>query len=427
MGQHGVDRGTIAIVRHGYYPAELNVRREAESLRAHGFAVHVVCLRGPGEAARETIAGIEVHRLPLVHKRQGILRYLIEYNLFLLLAMLRLIRLGWRHRLSAVQVNTMPDYLAFVTLPLRPFGTRTVLHVHEPMPELFGTLFPGRRHRPLIGLIGLVQRLSLAYADRALTVTTNLRDRLVERGARADKITVLVNVPDERLVEAARRPELAARAQAVREQSRRRGTVRLLCHGTIEQRYGIELIVQAIGRLKDDLPGLEFRLMGKGDHLEAVLDEARRLGVAERVAYLGFVPLDTMLVELMAADLTIVPMRANPYSQLVHTNKMFEYLAFERPVIASRLDAVVSYFPEDTLLYFAPDDPDDLARQIRHAVAHPEEMAARVERAGAIYRRHRWAEERRHYLAVYDALLGGNADGASPTVAGPAAEPGVTS
>ena len=52
-------RRAVAIVRHSYYPFELNVKREAEALRDAGFDVHVLCLRGPGEAAsaERTISG----------------------------------------------------------------------------------------------------------------------------------------------------------------------------------------------------------------------------------------------------------------------------------------------------------------------------------------------------------------------------------
>lgn len=399
-------RGAVCIVRHGYYPSELNVRREAEALRACGFEVHVICLRGPAQARHETIAGVTVWRLPLTHQRRGILRYLLEYNVFLVLAATALLRLQRRSVLRAVQVNTMPDYLVFATLPLRLFGTKVVLHVHEPMPELFGTLFSRWYHRPLIGVVELAQRVSLAYADHALTVTSLMRESLASRGVPREKVTVIVNAPDERLVAIGQRPEIVARARDMRRALGASGAQRLVCHGTIEHRYGIDLVVRAVARLVGDFPRLQFHLMGSGDYVDEVLALAERLGVGSNVRYLGFVPLDLMVAELLAADLAVVPMRRNPYSNLVHTNKMFEYLAFERPVIASRLDAVLAYFPPDSLLYFEPDDDADLAERLRYGLTHPDEMQQRVRRSTEIYERYRWAVERPRYLDVYDRLLG---------------------
>jgi hypothetical protein len=109
-------RSRVAIVRHSFYPSELNVKREAEALRDAGYDVDVICLRNPDEASSETIEGVNVYRLPVGHKRGKILRYLWEYNAFFALAATKLARLHRKNHYAAVQVNTMPDYLVFVAL-----------------------------------------------------------------------------------------------------------------------------------------------------------------------------------------------------------------------------------------------------------------------------------------------------------------------
>jgi glycosyltransferase involved in cell wall biosynthesis len=76
-------------------------------------------------------------------------------------------------------------------------------------------------------------------------------------------------------------------------------------------------------------------------------------------------------------------------------------VSLRRPVIASRLDSVAAYFPEDSLLYFAPGNDEDLAEKLHHAFAHPEEMARRVERSTEVYEQYRWEREKRAYLSVY--------------------------
>ncbi len=320
---------------------------------------------------------------------------------------LELVRLHLRHRLRAVQVNTMPDYLVFCTLPVRVAGVKVILHMHEPMPELFGTLFDKTRHRPLHFAVKLAERLSLAYADRALTVTAEMRQNLGRRGADLSKITVILNVPDDRMFHPDRFTHLEGRV-ARREgrgppRRRRSGS---LCHGTIEQRYGLDLVVGAVARLRNAIPGVQFRFMGQGENLGAVLARAEELGVSSHVHYLGFVPFETMIEEILCADVTIVPMRRNPYSVLVHTNKMYEYMGLGRPIIASRLDSVLNYFPEGTLFYFEPDDESDLAERALYVFNHPEEVQSRVRRTTELYQTYRWEHEKRKYLGVYDALLG---------------------
>jgi len=401
----GNDRGSVCIVRHSFYPFELNVKREAEALLEDGFRVHVICLRDRGESARESVDGVEVHRLPVGHRRGRIARYLFEYNAFFVLASFKLMSLDLKHRFRAIQVNTMPDYLVFATLVPKLAGAKVVLHMHEPMPELFGTMFDGWVRGPFIGAIKLAEKLSLKYADRVLTVTREMRDNFGARGADVNKITVIVNVPDDRLFRLDRLEDLVEKTAETRREERRKGKFRVLCHGAIEERYGLDLIVRAVARVKDEIPGIEFRFMGKGGDLPRVQALAAELCVDDRLNYLGFVSFDDMIAEILAADVTVVPVRKNPYSVLVHTNKMYEYMALQRPLVASRLDSVAAYFPDDSIVFFEPGSDEDLADKLRYVFAHPDEMRARVDSATEIYETYRWEREKRKYLGVYHSLL----------------------
>jgi glycosyltransferase involved in cell wall biosynthesis len=274
------ERKRVAIVRHSFYPFELNVKREAEALRDSGFDVDVICLRDRGEAAREDVEGIHVHRLPVGHRRGKILRYLWEYNSFFLLATMKLAVLHSRSRFAAIQVNTMPDYLVFVALYPKLTGARVVLHLHEPVPELFGTMFPDRWYtRALLRVLAGVEQTSIRFAHRAITVTDQMRDNFVRRGADASKIAVVVNVPDDRYFQIERYQHLRAKMDAIKQEESARGVFRVVTHGSIEARYGFDTIVRAVAAARTRVPGIEFRFMGGGDHLPVVLKLAEELGI----------------------------------------------------------------------------------------------------------------------------------------------------
>jgi len=397
--------GAVAIVRHSFYPFELNVKREAETLRDAGYDVHVICLRGPGESPREAVEGVEVHRLPVGHKRGKILRYLWEYNAFFVLAAVKLARLHRRLRFAAVQVNTMPDYLVFAALYPKLTGAKVVLHLHEPVPELFRTMFPDRWYTgPFIWTVSRVEQASIRFADRALTVTEQMRQNFARRGADPSKITVIVNVPDDRHFRRERYEHLRARIESVKSAERARGVFRVLTHGAIEERYGFDTIVRAVAAAKERVPGIQFRFMGTGDYLGDLMRLAASLNVRDRVHHLGFVPFEQMIEEILLADVCVVAVKASPYSVLVHTNKMYEYMALERPVIASRLDSVAAYAPEEAVLYFEPGNASDLADKLVWAASHPDDLARRVVRANALYERLRWEREKQSYLAEYRDL-----------------------
>jgi len=112
-----------------------------------------------------------------------------------------------------------------------------------------------------------------------------------------------------------------------------------------------------------------------------------------------------MLQELHAADAGIVAQESSPYSNLVHTNKMYEYIALGKPVLATRLKSVSAYFGDDAIGYFEPGNPESLAAAISDLVQHPEKRRLRAENARGLYDRYRWEKQREIYLSVYRQLL----------------------
>jgi glycosyltransferase involved in cell wall biosynthesis len=267
------------------------VKREADALQASGMQSHVICLRDESEPWREEIDGVQVYRLPVRHRRGKILRYIYEYNAFFALASFLLIWLHARHRLRAVQVHTMPDYLVFCALVPKLTGSRVVLHLHEPMPELFGTLFQRWYRAPFMVLITSVQRTSIAFADRATTVTREMKDTFAHHGSNVGKVTVVLNVPDDKMFRLDLYEHIGARVAAIKAEDRRCGMVRVFTHGAIEDRYGNDTIVRALPRLTRRFPGAQFRLVERNDGFPVarrnqLLHLVRARGIADHSGYL---------------------------------------------------------------------------------------------------------------------------------------------
>src|SRR6266508_6195268 len=96
-------RVPVCIVRHNYYP-DTHVRRDAEALVQAGYDVSVIALRRPNQAARETLNGVDVHRMLVEHRRGSVLRYAWEYAAFAVLALLHVTLLHLRKRFRIVEV-----------------------------------------------------------------------------------------------------------------------------------------------------------------------------------------------------------------------------------------------------------------------------------------------------------------------------------
>lgn len=349
--------GRIAIVRQqNYY--ELPVRREAEAFRDAGFDVHVILMAGDEGAGAENVDGVTIHRVPGRRVRGGFLRYLWDYGTFLVAVAAMLTWLHLKSRFDVIQVNTMPDSLVFATLIPRLLGARVTVFMKEPVPELYETIYGTNK---LFKILRAQEQWAMRYAHGVFTVTGELKSRFVERGADAGKITVVLNGPDGRNL-------LQHRDPACRPDPE---TFTIVCNGTIEDRYGHDVLVWATRAAIDLDPRIRVRITGSGTAVERIERLVDDLGLRDHVALLGWLPIEDLVCELDRADAGVIPMRSSPYSHLIHTNKMYDYTLFGKPVIASRLRSVDEYFDDGSIRFFEPDDPESLARAMVGLASDP--------------------------------------------------------
>jgi glycosyltransferase involved in cell wall biosynthesis len=368
------------------------VRREAEALAGAGFDVEVVCMRAADTPRRAVVNGVTVIRLP-VRQRDSMAGTLLAYGLFLLCAAAFLSVQHIRRPYAVVQANSLPDFLVFAALVPKLLGCRVVANMQEPTPELAETIL-GRKW--LTSVLARIEQWSIRFADHSVTVTEQLKQRYVERGASADRITVVLNCADPGTFLGNWSPP------AVESKS---GFV-VVCHGTIEDRYGQDTIIDAVRILRDELPDLRAVITGRGSRAEELADAIARYELQDVVQFEGWVGQARLNEILYSAAVGIVAQKASPYSHLVHTNKMVDYWIFGLPVIASRLRAVSELYDDRFVEYFEPGDAADLAAAIRRLHADTARRAELARNGKLAQLENGWATQRIIYLGVFNSLLG---------------------
>jgi glycosyltransferase involved in cell wall biosynthesis len=369
------------------------VQREAEALAGAGFEVEVLCMRAADRPRRAVVNGVTVIRLPVARREHGKPGKAFAYGCFFLQAAGFLSVRHLRRPYTVIQANSMPDFLVFAALVPKLLGCRVVAYLQEPTPELAATVLgPGT----LTGALARVEQWAIRFADHTVTVTDQLRQRYIERGAPADRITVVLNCVD---------PATMLQGWSPPPRRREAGFT-LVCHGTIEDRYGQDTIIDAARLLRDEMPDLRVVFTGRGSRIPELTSSIARHGLQGRVRFEGWVSRGRLNEILHSADAGIVAQKASPYSHLVHTNKMVDYWIFGLPVIASRLRAVSELYDDRFLEYFEPADPAGLAAAIRRLRGDPQRRAELAENGKLAQLRNGWAVQRVAYLGVFDAILG---------------------
>jgi glycosyltransferase involved in cell wall biosynthesis len=141
----------------------------------------------------------------------------------------------------------------------------------------------------------------------------------------------------------------------------------LLFLGRLDQRKGIDVLLQAMVLLRDDCR-LDLVVAGRGPESPALQALAAELGIAREVHFLGQTAGQQKLWLLQNGLCTIVPSRTWEAFGVV----ALESLAAGRPVIASRLPGLADLIePGRTGLLVPPESPPGLAMAIREVAQNP--------------------------------------------------------
>jgi glycosyltransferase involved in cell wall biosynthesis len=389
----------VAAVVYSHFPSDPRPRRAAEALVRNGARVEVICLKErDDEPQHEVFNGVDVTRVPLKHRRGGKLAYLARYAGFILLAGMILAYRSIRSRFHLVHVHNMPDALVFSALVPKLLGAKVILDLHDPMPELFMTIFGFGAKGRAVRLLKMLEKWSLGFADAVVTTNEAFRKLFTGRSCAPEKITTVMNSPDEEIFSLSKVSKVARRDNST--------PFVIMYHGSLVERHGLELAVKALAKLGDIVPNAELRIFGnRTPYLEQVLDLARSAGLSDAIHYLGPKDLSQIAMAIRNCDIGIIPNQKNTFTELNMPTRIFEFLSQGKLVIAPRTMGILDYFTPKDLLFFELGDADDLAAKIAYAFRNPDEMVKLVERGQEVYRLHRWSVEQVRFVDLVDKVL----------------------
>jgi glycosyltransferase involved in cell wall biosynthesis len=381
------------------YPFDPRPRRTADALMRQGMNVDYICVADGKAPWRERANGINVFRLPLEHQRGGKLGYTYQYSAFILASAVTLALRSCTRRYDLIYINNMPDILVVSALLPKMFGAKVILDLHDPMPELMMTIFGKTPDSKSVQILKFLEKWSMARAHQILTPNIAFKRIFAGRSCPEEKITVIMNSPDESIF-----PFRSARFPALNWKNNKPLVV--MYHGTLVERNGLEVAIDAFAYLRNKLPAAQLHIYGKATpFLERVMESARRRGLQQSVLHLGAKPLEQIVDAIDGCDVGVVPNPRNVFTDINMPTRIFEYLARGKPVIAPRTTGIQDYFDQNSLLFFAPGDANELAQKIEFVASHPNETLAITARGQQVYKAHAWQQERETLVRVVGRLL----------------------
>ena len=238
--------------------------------------------------------------------------------------------------------------------------------------------------------------ISSWFADRIITVNDASKDRLVERGAEAERISIVMNSPDVTLNADRDMSSFVAEKDL-------KGKFVLMYVGGLNPERNIEVLIEATSILKDKIP---IRLFvygyGKEEYFGELRQLASRLNVVEEVDFGGWIPHEDVFSYLGLSEIGVVSYVHNPLTEVAIPNKVFEFAALSKPLIIARLDALESVF-RNSALFYQPENAKDLANKILQLYQDKELMTDLSGKAQEVYESCKWDIMKERLYDTYEA------------------------
>ena len=313
----------IAMLLFSQYPNDPRPRREAEALIQKGFLVDIICVYRKGQLRRERVNGVNVYRINLEDSGGSKIRYLFKYSYFIIAAFLKLTRLHFLKKYDIIHVHNMPDILIASAILPKLMGAKIILDLHDPMPELFKTIYSVADDHPMITILKWLEKISIRFADLVITPNISFRNLFISRGCPSAKIHIIMNSPQEDIFKKDLNPN-----RKQKDQDRRQFI--LMLHGVIEKRQGHDIAIRAVSVLRHKIPTLRLHIYGDGGFSKYVQNLVHDLNLQDIVFFHGLVSIEQISQALATIDVGIVPNRMNAFTELNFPTRIFECLAMEK-------------------------------------------------------------------------------------------------
>jgi glycosyltransferase involved in cell wall biosynthesis len=243
------------------------------------------------------------------------------------------------------------------------------------------------------------EEIQFEQADAIIVVSSVLKSQLIGLGVPPEKITVVPNGVDAEKYS----PDISG--ENIRKKFGLEEKFVIGYAGTFGYWHGITVLANSVKKIVGEIPNAHFLLIGDGvlrGEVEAIL---RRDSVERAVTITGMMPSADVPEYLAACNALVISAINNPDVPFFQSPiKLFEYMAMQKPVIASRVGQIQEVIEDGVNgLLVEENNPAELAEKICQLARDPAlcERLSKAARRDAV-EKYAWQENARAVINVYE-------------------------
>lgn len=351
------------MIAQSNYDYDARIIRLSSILIEKNILVDLICLRNKDQKKYEIKDGVHVYRIMKSFHQDSIITYVFFSLLFLFKAFLKSILISKKNKHDLVHVHNMPDYLVFAAAYNKIKGIPIILDIHDLTVELFKEKWSINKFNRFKGLLKFFEKLSCNFADQVITVTKECVDILINRGIKKEKISLIMNTPDEKVFT----------YDLTRFNKNGSKNFRFLYHGTIAQRFGLHYFINALPEILKAIPNAEFHIYGSftNEYSDTLRSMIKELGVGNNIFFMDYIPYSQLNQMIKDFDMGVVTYEQTEYMNLAMPTKAGEYAFTGLPFIISDLISVKTVFRNESVCYINPENTNAISTEIIKLYKNP--------------------------------------------------------
>ena len=344
------------------FPPDPRVENEAVSLIKEGHEVHLFCFDYKfDQKTSEIVNGINVHRVKIS-------KYL--YKLSALAYSVPLYHLILKKKIDKFIVNSSVESLHIHDIQIArsvfwanaTHNLPIVLDLHENRPEIM------KYYKHVKSLKGKLlispkrwRKFEFKYIEKADKVITVTKEASIyyqkSIPIKAQKFHEIPNTVRKTFYHDYKYDESVA--------AKYKDSFVILYLGDTGIRRGLLTAIESLKLLTNKIPNIKLVLVGSSKEDFILIDAVKKYKLESYVDFVGWTDFQLFPSFIKASDIGICPIHRNLHHDTTYANKIFQYMAFGKPIVVSNCPAQANLVEEYKCgLVFKDRDVNDFAEKI---------------------------------------------------------------
>ncbi|MDY7036591.1 MAG: glycosyltransferase family 4 protein [Thermodesulfobacteriota bacterium] len=383
-------------IAYTFYESDYRVRRCSEAFAGPGNRVDVIALKGDGAKGRGVLNGVNIYRIQRRNfDEKGPFSYLFKILSFFIKGSVLLLFNHLKYRYKVIHIHSVPDFLVFMALIPKLLGARIILDIHDVLPEFYCQKFGRGFNTMLAKSLLFVEKMSVRFADHVIIANDLWRDKILTRDrVSREKCTSLLNYPNLEFFKE-------------KQNTPKSNGLRIIYPGSLSHHHGLDVAIKALHIVKEELPSVRLDIYAHSwisEYRKSLNDLIDELDLKENVKFFHPVKVEELARIYQKVDIGIVPKRAGLFASQAFSTKIFDFMASGIPIIASKTQVDEYYFNDSMIMFFEPENVEELARCIIKLHKDPKKGQSMAQNAKKFIANNNWGVKKHIYLDLIDFL-----------------------